>query len=200
MTDVSKGVTASTFTNESGNYTKTYLTVGTYKVSVEAKGFKSYLQENVPVSVDANTRVDVALQVGDVNQEITVSETPPLIQSDRAEVSDTLHSREVSELPVANRNFTQLELMMPGTTKMTWQHASSENPQGGIQIDTNGQLFGMNNFMIDGADNNDPVLGIIMINPAIDSVQEFKLTSANYDGRVRPSRWLRDPGGDQIRD
>jgi Carboxypeptidase regulatory-like domain/TonB dependent receptor len=181
MTDVSKGVTVSTFTNESGNYTKTYLTVGTYKVSVEAKGFKSYLQENVPVSVDANTRVDVTLQVGDVSQEITVSETPPLIQSDRAEVSDTLQSREVSELPVANRNFTQLELMMPGTTKMTWQHASSENPQGGIQIDTNGQLFGMNNFMIDGADNNDPVLGIIMINPAIDSVQEFKLTSANYD-------------------
>jgi hypothetical protein len=125
--------------------------------------------------------VDAKLEVGDVNQEITVSETPPLIQSDRAEVSDTLQSREISQAPIANRNFTQLELMMPGTTKMSWQHASSENPQGGIQINTNGQLFGMNNFMIDGADNNDPVLGIIMINPAIDSVQEFKLTSANYD-------------------
>jgi Carboxypeptidase regulatory-like domain/TonB dependent receptor len=181
MTDVSKGVTVSTSTNESGNYSKPYLTVGTYKVSVEAKGFKSYLQENVPVSVDNNTRVDAKLEVGDVNQEITVSETPPLIQSDRAEVSDTLQSREISQAPIANRNFTQLELMMPGTTKMSWQHASSENPQGGIQINTNGQLFGMNNFMIDGADNNDPVLGIIMINPAIDSVQEFKLTSANYD-------------------
>jgi hypothetical protein len=181
MTDVSKGVTVSTNTNESGNYIKTYLTVGMYKVTVEGKGFRTYVQENVPVSVDANTRVDAKLEVGDVNQEITVSETPPLIQSDRAEVSDTLQSREVSELPVANRNFTQLELMMPGTTKMTWQHASSENPQGGIQINTNGQLFGMNNFMIDGADNNDPVLGIIIVNPAIDSVQEFKLTSANYD-------------------
>lgn len=90
-------------------------------------------------------------------------------------------AREVSELPVLNRNFTQLELLLPGTSKMNWQHASSENPQGGIQINTNGQLFGMNNFMIDGADNNDPVLGIIMINLAIDSVQEFKLTSANYD-------------------
>jgi len=82
---------------------------------------------------------------------------------------------------VLNRNFTQLELLLPGTSKMNWQHASIENPQGGIQITTNGQLFGMNNFMIDGADNNDPVLGIIMINSAIDSVQEFKLTSANYD-------------------
>ncbi|PYT21318.1 MAG: hypothetical protein DMG58_32465, partial [Acidobacteria bacterium] len=181
ITDVSKGITVATTTNESGNYAQTHLTVGTYKITVEATGFKTSVQENVPISVDANARVDLTLQVGDVTQEVTVSEAPPLLKSDRADVSDTLSAREVSELPVLNRNFTQLELLLPGTSKMNWQHASSENPQGGIQINTNGQLFGMNNFMIDGADNNDPVLGIIMINPAIDSVQEFKLTSANYD-------------------
>src|SRR5438876_9203553 len=181
LTDVSKGVTVTTTTNESGNYTQTHLTVGTYKVTVEATGFKTSIQENVPVNVDANTRVDVALQVGDVTQEVTVSEVPPLLKSDRADVSDTLSAREISEIPVLNRNFTQLELLLPGTSKMNWQHASSENPQGGIQINTNGQLFGMNNFMIDGTDNNDPVLGIIILNPTLDSVQEFKMTTGNYD-------------------
>jgi len=181
ITNVAKGVTVSTTTNESGNYAQTHLTVGTYKVTVEAPGFKTSVQENVPVSVDSNTRVDLALQVGEVTQEVTVSEVASMLKSDRADVSDTLSSREVSELPILNRNFTQLELLLPGTSKMNWQHASSENPQGGIQINTNGQLFGMNNFMIDGADNNDPVLGIIMINPSIDSVAEFKLTSGNYD-------------------
>src|SRR5205823_5372391 len=168
-------------TNESGNYAQTHLTVGTYKITVEATGFKTSVQENVPISVDANARVDLTLQVGDVTQEVTVSEAPPLLKSDRADVSDTLSAREVSELPVLNRNFTQLELLLPGTTKMPWQHASSENPQGGIQINTNGQLFGMNNFMIDGTDNNDPVLGIIIVNPNLDSVGQFKFTSGNYD-------------------
>lgn len=181
ITDISKGVTVATTSNESGNYAQTHLTVGTYKISVEAAGFKTSVQEKVPVSVDTNTRVDLTLQVGEVTQEVTVNEAPPLLKSDRADVSDTLSSREVRELPVLNRNFTALELLLPGTTKMNWQHASSENPQGGIQINTNGQLFGMNNFLIDGADNNDPVLGIILINPSIDSVQEMKLTSANYD-------------------
>src|SRR5216684_798108 len=80
LTDVSKGVTVTTTTNESGNYTQTHLTVGTYKISVEATGFKTSVQENVPVSVDTNTRVDLILQVGDVNQEVTVTEAPPLLK------------------------------------------------------------------------------------------------------------------------
>ena len=180
-TEVNKGITVATTTNESGNYTQPHLVVGAYKVSIEASGFKTTVQENVPVSVDASTRVDVVLQVGEVTQEVTVSAAPSLLKTDRADVSTTLTSREVTQLPVLNRNFTQLELLLPGTSKMNWQHASSENPQGGIQINTNGQLFGMNNFMIDGADNNDPVLGIIMVNPNLDSVQEFKMTSGNYD-------------------
>src|SRR6266481_10097243 len=71
ITDVSKGVTVTATTNESGNYAQTHLTVGTYKITVEASGFKTSVQENVPVSVDTNARVDLILQVGEVNQEVT---------------------------------------------------------------------------------------------------------------------------------
>ncbi len=179
--DVGKGVSYSTETNSSGNYFQTHLLIGTYRVSIEAPGFKTSVQGDVPVNVDTSTRVDIVLELGAVSQEVTVSGAPPLLTTDRADVSTTLGSREVNELPVLNRNFTQLELLLPGTSKMNWQHASSENPQGGIQINTNGQLFGMNNFMIDGTDNNDPVLGIIIVNPTLDSVQEFKMTTGNYD-------------------
>src|SRR5262249_46006971 len=157
ITDMDRGVSISTTTNNDGNYTQTHLAVGNYRISVEAAGFKSYIQENVPVNVDAATRVDAALQLGEVTQSVTVSETPAVLKSDRAEVSSMLEQDQITELPSLNRNFTQLEMLLPGTTKMTWQHASSENPQGGIQINTNGQLFGMQNFLIDGADNNDPV-------------------------------------------
>ncbi|PYV09417.1 MAG: hypothetical protein DMG23_10960, partial [Acidobacteria bacterium] len=181
LTEVGKGVSVSTTTNESGNYTQTHLVSGTYKVTIEASGFKTVVQQNVTVSVDTSTRVDAVLELGAQTQEITVNAAPPLLTTDRADVSATLSGRQVNELPVLNRNFTELELLLPGTTKMNWQHASSENPQGGIQINTNGQLFGMNNFILDGTDNNDPVLGIIIINPTLDSVQEFKMTTGNFD-------------------
>ena len=87
----------------------------------------------------------------------------------------------MNELPTLNRNLTSLQLLLPGSQKMHWQHASSENPQGGIQINNNGQDFGSTNFTIDGMDNNDPVLGIVVVNPAIDSVGEFKYTTGNFD-------------------
>src|ERR1051325_184880 len=88
---------------------------------------------------------------------------------------------QVRDLPILNRNLTALQLLMPGAQKVLGQHASSENPQAGIQINNNGQNFGSTNFLIDGTDNNDPVLGIIIVNPTVDSVREFKYTTGNYD-------------------
>src|SRR5438874_12711939 len=72
-------------------------------------------------------------------------------------------------------------LVTPGTQLNDWQHASSENPQGGYQIDVNGQQFTSNGFLLDGTENNSAILGIAVINPNIDSLQEFKVTTSNYD-------------------
>ncbi len=177
----SKGITETTTTNSSGNYSQTHLLPGEYQVTIVAPGFKAFVQKNVAVNLDSSTRVDATLQTGNVSEQITVSGAPPTLETDRADVSETVGSREVESLPVLNRNFTQLELIMPGAVKNPWQHASSENPQGGLQINTNGQIFGASNFMIDGTDNNDIVLGIIIVNPTIDSVGQFKFTSGNYD-------------------
>lgn len=179
--DVGKGTVYNTTSNESGNYTATNLNPGTYKVAVETAGFKRFIQENVNVEIGRSTRVDAALEVGAATQEITVSSGPSGIETDRAEVTTALGSQQVENLPTFDRNLTSLELLLPGTSKMPWQHASSENPQGGIQINTNGQLFSGSNFMLDGTDNNDPVLGIIVVNPNVDSVAEMKVTTSNYD-------------------
>lgn len=181
ITDTGRGATFAATTNESGNYAQDNLPPGDYKVTVGSAGFKTFVQENVQVSVGSSTRVDGALQLGEVTQNVTVSAAPPALATDRADVSTTLSSRQVEELPLLNRNFTSLELLLPGTSKLPFQHAAGENPQGGFQIGTNGQLFSGSNFMIDGTDNNDPVLGIIIVNPNLDSVGEFKFTSSNYD-------------------
>ncbi len=181
ITDMSKEISYATTTNESGNYAQTHLIVGKYRVRVEAPGFQAYLHENIEVNVDVATRLDATLQVGAVTQTVSVTAEVPLLTTERAEVATTFNEKSVVELPIFNRNFTQFELLTPGTQRLMWQHASSENPQGSIQIMVNGQHFSGTSYQLDGTDNRDPILGIIVINPNLDAVTEAKITSQNYD-------------------
>jgi hypothetical protein len=181
ITSQERGTVYNATSNESGNYSVVHILPGLYTMEFKASGFQRLVQKDVAVGLDRSTRMDVQLVVGQVTEEVSVTAAGPPLVTDRAEVSAALSSEQVLDLPTLNRNFTSLQLLMPGAQKMSWQHATSENPQQGIQINTNGQRFGSNNFMIDGADNNDPVLGIIVVNPAVDSVSEFKYTTGNYD-------------------
>jgi len=178
---VERGTETKTQTNDSGNFTQTYLTAGVYVLTVEASGFVRLVQNGVVVSTDQATRVDAQLKVGAVTQEMTVTSTAPLLASDRAEVSTSLDRTQVQNLPILDRNLTRLQLLLPGAQFHTFQHASSENPQAGLQINNNGLDFGTSNFLIDGTDNNNAVLGIINVNPTQDSVQEFKHATGNFD-------------------
>ena len=181
ITNTDQGMTRTTTTNDSGNYTQNQLVPGMYRLSVEAKGFKKLTQNNVSVQVGRSARVDVQLQLGAVTEEVTVSAAPPSIETDKAELATTMSARQVETLPTFNRNFTSLEYLLPGATLNPWQHAASENPQGGLLVPTNGMQFSTTNFMLDGTDNNDPVLGIIVVNPNIDSIGEAKVTNSNFD-------------------
>jgi hypothetical protein len=181
ITSDDRGAVYNTASNESGNYFQTQLAAGTYTVAFEAAGFQRQIQKGVTVSIGVSTRIDAQLTLGQITEQVSVSSSAPPLVTDRAEVSTSLSGKEIRDLPVLNRNFTSLQLIMPGAQKVLGQHASSENPQAGIQINNNGQNFGSTNFMIDGTDNNDPVLGIIIVNPAIDSVNEYKYTAGNFD-------------------
>jgi len=185
ITDVGKGTSQTASTNESGNYTVSQLTPGQYRVTVSKTGFRRAVQENITVTVGQSARVDLTLQVGDTTQEITVTDAPPALQTDRAEVQTSLSAEQISSLPVLNRNFTNLTLLTPGATINTYQHGASENPQQSTLINTNGQLFAGTNYQLDGENNNDSVLGITMVNPAIDSVGAFTASTSNYDAEYR---------------
>src|SRR5262249_7729889 len=87
----------------------------------------------------------------------------------------------VEELPIYNRNFTTFQLLSPGAQRLNWGHAASENPQGSQQIQTNGQNFSGTAFELDGTDNQDPILGIIVINPNLEAINEVKITAQDYD-------------------
>ena len=104
-----------------------------------------------------------------------------LLKTDRADVATSFEAKQVTDLPMLERNFTRFVLLTPGAQEQPWQHASAENPQGSVQTMVNGQHFSGTGYQLDGTDNRDPILGIIVINPTLESVGEAKVTSQNYD-------------------
>jgi Carboxypeptidase regulatory-like domain/TonB dependent receptor len=182
VTSVTKGIAQQTTTTDSGFYTVTHLIPDAYKIKVEAKGFKTYDVPSVDVSADTSAHVDVQMVVGAVTESVEVTSETPELKTDRADVSNEFNDTYVENLPILNRNFTTLELLTPGTQKLVgWSHAATENPQAGQQIFADGQHFSGTAFMLDGTDNQDAILGIIVINPNIDAIQETKITLQDYD-------------------
>src|SRR5947199_5848528 len=187
VTDITKGTSEATTTNDSGNFSVIHLIPDTYKVHVEATGIKAYDVPRVLVQVDTTTRVDPQLQVGEVTQSVEVTGEVPQLKTDRADVSLDFSADYVEKLPLVNRNFQSLLLSAPGTQQIGWSHAATENPQGSQQTFVQGQHFSGTGYELDGTDNQDPILGIIIINPNLDSVEEAKITLLNYDAEFGKS-------------
>jgi len=181
LTNTAKGTLEEATTNESGNFSVTHLIPDTYKVHIEAPGFKAYDITSVRVDADTSVRADAVLQVGAVTQTIEVTGEIPQLQTDKTDVATIFSTQQVESVPIFNRNFTTFQLLSPGAQIQGWGHAASENPQGSRQILTNGQHFAGTGFELDGTDNQDPILGIIVINPNLDSINEVKITSQDYD-------------------
>jgi hypothetical protein len=182
ITSVERKTVDSVVSNASGNYAKEHLLPGMYEVKAELTGFKSAVVSRAKVSVDTQTNIDLALELGDLSEAVTVTAAEgQLLKTDRADVSTTFETKQLTELPVLDRNFTKFVLLTPGTQRLSWNHATSENPQGSIQTMVNGQHFSGTGFQLDGTENRDPILGIIVINPTLESIGESKITSQNYD-------------------
>jgi hypothetical protein len=187
VTSVTKNTSDETTTNESGNFSVIHLIPDTYRVKIEAPGFKANDIASVLVQVDTTARVDAQLQVGAVTQTVEVTGEVPQLKTDRADVSLDFNSDYVEKLPLVNRNFQSLLLSAPGTQQIGWGHAATENPQGSQQTFVQGQHFSGTGYELDGTDNQDPILGIIIINPNLDSVEEAKITLLNYDAEFGKS-------------
>jgi hypothetical protein len=181
VTSQTKNVTTESTSNESGNYNVTHLIPDVYTIRVQAQGFKVLEFKDVVVSADAGARVDGQFQLGGSSETVEVTSEAPQLKTDRADVSIEFTGKQLAELPIFNRNFQSLELLSPGTQILGWGHAATENPQGSKQIFVNGQHFSGTGFELDGTDNQDPILGIIIVNPSLDSVEETKITTQNYD-------------------
>ena len=101
-------------TDSDGGYRFPNLLPGNYKIEVSQVGFKLYLRDNVTVQVESSVRIDVAMEVGDVTQQIEVSAAAPLLQTENASLSQVVGTRSVQELPLNGRNILNLVNLVPG--------------------------------------------------------------------------------------
>jgi len=182
VTDASKGTSVTIQSNAAGEYQALSLIPDTYDIKVAYQGFETFEAKGVVVHADSQAKVDAQMTVGGSSQTVEVSaNTIPVLKTESTDVSTTLTQSDVSNLPVNGRNFTNLQLLLPGAQPLGWAHASDENPQGSSQIQIDGQAFGGVGFELDGTDNQDAILGIIVINPTLDSVSEVKIATQNFD-------------------
>jgi len=184
VTAAQTGARARTKTDAGGYFTINNLAPDLYEIDVEADGYKR-VQGSVAVSADSTTTVNSTLQPGDPRS--TSAPTPAsgsALQLDRTDVSTLFDIRSVSELPLLDLNVTDLELRIPGATRGRLSIPGNQNPQGGQPVDINGQHFSGSAFQLDGTENRDPLEGIAVINPVLDSVAEMKVTTQGYNAEV----------------
>jgi outer membrane receptor protein involved in Fe transport len=182
VTDTAKGTTVEASGNDSGEFRVDHLIPDIYSVSVDNPGFKKYEQSNIQVVADSSIKADVILSIGTAGETVEVNaSTVAQLKTDRADVAVNYSAQDLETLPIPDHNFTNLQLLLPGAVQLGWAHAASENPQGSKQIQIDGQAFGGVNYTLDGTDNQDAILGIIVINPNYESMSEAKIATQNFD-------------------
>jgi hypothetical protein len=185
VTDEAKGTVVTVTSNASGDYTVSHLSPDVYDLKVTFKGFKSFETKGIAVAADVAPRIDPLLEVGGSETTVEVSaDSQPLLKTDRADVATTFDSQQVNDLPIEGENFASLQLLLPGAQLLGWSHAADENPQQSRQIQVDGQAFGGVAYELDGTDNQDPILGIIVVNPALDTITDAKISTQNFDAEL----------------
>jgi outer membrane receptor protein involved in Fe transport len=181
-TNTADNVTTSTVTNKDGLYRFPSLIPGTYKVTIKKQGFAEFTREATRLDAGFSLRIDASLPVGTVTTKLDVSGQAPLVQTDSAEVNQTLGASEVKALPTFGRNITRLSLLAPGAFMASGQlDLHPENAGEDFNLNVNGGQPNNNSHTLDGVDNTEKIQGLSLIVTSQDSVQEVKLTTSNYD-------------------
>ena len=206
VTNTGTGSTFEATTGADGLYaTPEILQVGTYRVEASHSGFKTAVSEDLDLRIGDVREVNLTLQVGQAQERVTVTAGTPIIETETSSNGDVIEGRQVTELPLRDRNFTSLALLTPGvdrafgavvTDSFVFNQgdpnaggngisdsrgdtpASRFSRSGGSAITANGLRTGNNNFTLDGVDDNEPIFGEIGVFPNPDAIQEFQVQTS----------------------
>ncbi|MDR3793024.1 MAG: carboxypeptidase regulatory-like domain-containing protein [Terracidiphilus sp.] len=184
-TNVATSAKFESATNGSGNYTFPGLQPGNYTVAINASGFKKAQQENIPLLANTTIRIDIALLPGSVSETVTVTTAPPVLQTDRADISTKLEAVAVAELPLTtNRNFQSLLNLVPGTAPAVFQHSQFFNAADTLQTEANGMPREGNLYQIEGIDDDERTGLLQILIPPADAIQSVDISTNNFEAEL----------------
>ncbi len=182
ITEVNTNITYSTVTNESGYYIFSNLKDGTYRITAELSGFKKAIRNGVQVPVNSTVRVDLKMEVGALEESVTVVGAPPLLQTDRADTGRLIESVHLQEVPLAfNRNFQGMLATVPGATRPFRPHSEFFNAQDSLSTNVNGQSRLANNVQLEGIDDNQKTGLLTILIPSAEAIETVSVSTSAYD-------------------
>jgi hypothetical protein len=172
-----------TVSSDEGAFALTDVAAGSYTLTVTAKGFRVSRTSNVQVAINAVSRNDVRLQVGELAETVNVEASAAVLQTDTADVHVSLGSRQITELPLPGyRNYQALINLVPGATPANYQNAVSGSPGRSLNTNINGAGNTSNNTRLDGALNMRATLPAQSLYvPPAESIQTVNITTNNFD-------------------
>ena len=173
------GIVSTTITDSEGNYQFLNVRIGTYSVRAELQGFSAAIAENITIVVNARQRVDLTMKVGDIGETVVVTGAARLLESESSERGQVIGHQQIVNLPLNGRAYADLALLSPGVRKSS----ISESRDGSFNV--NGLRSSLNNFILDGVDNNSYGTSnqgfsnqVVQVSP--DAVEEFKVQTNNF--------------------
>lgn len=189
VTNTGTGRTITTQTSGAGEYTVNALSAGKYHIEVKAQGFKTSAAD-FTLEVSQVQEISLKLETGAAATTVDVTSDVPLVDTATSSTGEVIQGREVTELPLNGRNFTQLALLAPGVTRGAYGDEASgggsgtnsetfrNSDTGGAALSANGLRPQADNFLLDGVDNNDALVNTIIFFPPAEAIQEFRVTTS----------------------
>lgn len=179
------GLARAVAANADGYYRIASLPVGTYDIAASLAKFKKTLLNGVTLTVGQAARIDITMQVGDVQQAVEVQATAPLVDTTTTSVGGVVENKQIMSMPLNGRHFLQLGLLIPGvsepqtgSTQAQWGTAG-----GNIGFSVAGQRDSYNNFTLDGVNVMDTNYNTVTVSPSVDAVQEFRIMADGYSAK-----------------
>ncbi len=179
-THVDTGFSVERVTGADGRFFMASLPIGAWEIAAELAGFRRVVRTGVVLDIGRTLDLPFALELGTLAEEVTVTADAPLLQTTNAEISDIIDNREVEQIPLNGRQFLQLAQLSDAVVIPPGGTRGAALQQAGPLPNVGGQRAGHNIYLLDGVKVTDELFNNLVINPSVDSIQEFKIQKSMY--------------------
>src|SRR3954466_10703358 len=183
MVKTDTGTSRTVITGTDGAYVFTNLAVGPYRLKVVLQGFNTYVQEGIVLQVNSNPTIDVALTVGNIGEQVTVTAESPVIETRSTGVGQVIDNQQVTEMPLNGRQATELIFLSGLATSAPAGDLNTNKNFPTVTISVAGGQANGITYIMDGGTHNDPFNNLNLPTPFPDALQEFKVETSSLPAR-----------------